>query len=198
MDKDKENEEHCYDEHKYDDNKYDEDNDDQFDGYQDELDDKDDDIIFKRIFIFDFDDTIFPTSIIGKNKRIWKGTNNETINDNPQNKLLYETIKNCILYVITLKLRMKIKYGEDNIHFIIFTNANKRWIDDIKGINNSKMYSPFIGKLIVELQDNISIISARDEYMESHNGPFDKDNKRIFIYKIIILNLIIKKMVQYQ
>eukprot|EP01084_Bolivina_argentea_P220175 373192_1 len=114
---------------------------------------------FHRIYIFDFDDTIFPTSIIQKNTRIWNATELSTISEYKQCNTLYTTIKLCIEYIINLRNELINKYGKNNISFVIITNASSDWFNDIK-TNHSQL----IAQLIHKLQLNIQIISAKDEF----------------------------------
>ena len=124
---------------------------------------------FHRIYIFDFDDTIFPTSILQKNLKIWNHTELNTINDYQQCLKLYQIIKNCIEYVINIKCVLQAKYGKNNVSFVIITNASKDWFDEIK-----QEHSSLIAELIIKMERVIPIISAKDEFEAKYDDWYSE------------------------
>lgn len=112
----------------------------------------------KTLIIFDWDDTLFPTS--------WIVQNNINLTDkNIQNKyiILFTRLDTLLHQLLTTAM----KHGK----VIIVTNAVKKWIEiSLNMLPNTK-------KLI---QSNIEIISARDIYQEKYPDQLSLWKKLVF------------------
>ena len=100
---------------------------------------------------------------------IWDHTELTTINNYSQCHTLYQIIKNCIEYIINLQESLYTKYGKENISFVIITNASKDWLTEIK-----QDHSILISELIHKLELNISIISAKDEFVAKYDDWYSE------------------------
>ena len=98
---------------------------------------------YNSIFIFDWDDTLFPTSFLMKEGIIKKNVNNIS----EEIKILLTILEKTCINILELAI------NKGNVYII--TNSSINWIN-----YSSKIYFP---KLITIL-DKIKIISARDEY----------------------------------
>ena len=113
---------------------------------------------YKTLIIFDWDDTLFPTTWLVKN-------NIELINEQMQNKYIVTFSKlDNLLYKLLSSIT---KYGK----VIIVTNAVYKWIDI------SLIMLPNTKQLI---KRNIPIISAQDHYQEKYPGKMEYWKKMTF------------------
>lgn len=113
---------------------------------------------YKTIIIFDWDDTLFPTS--------WTVDNGIDLTDtNMQNKfIVYFSRLDMLVYKLLLNCLK-------NSYVFIVTNAAIKWI------NTSLIMMPNTKKLI---DTNIEILSARDLHQEDHPGKIDIWKKLTF------------------
>ncbi|ETW32550.1 hypothetical protein PFAG_03680 [Plasmodium falciparum Santa Lucia] len=119
--------------------------------------------IYKKLIVFDYDDTILPTSwITSKMKLSLYDTIPPYINE-LFNKLSEVVINTLNLCSIQGKL-------------VIVTNASLEWL-----INSAKKYIPMVWSFI--MHKNIRIISARDTLINSLIDP--KDWKKVIFHQII-------------
>lgn len=102
-----------------------------------------------NLFIFDWDDTIFPTFFL---------TQEEIINDDylpEEYKEIFSILESAILKVLTLAINKGDVY--------IITNSGIGWVEF-----SSNKYFPNFNKIL----DKIHIISARNEYEDSYPGEY--------------------------
>ena len=107
-------------------------------------------IYLTNIFIIDWDDTLFPTTWVNKNKIEF--TNQESIN-------------NYKLYFLELDKTISTLLNSLNQagDIYIVTNANIGWIKSCLSILNLTRN--------VIINNNIRIVSARDSYSQTNNSP---------------------------
>jgi len=125
-------------------------------------------IYLTNIFIIDWDDTLFPTSWVNKNKI---------------NLLNTDSINNYKLYfleldkTISLFLESLDKIGD----IYIVTNASIKWIKNCLSILN-------LTKNLI-INKKIRIVSARDSYSQMNNSPTEW---KILTFQDIIKDILIK------
>ncbi|CAD2087754.1 HAD domain ookinete protein, putative [Plasmodium vinckei brucechwatti] len=119
--------------------------------------------IYKKLIVFDYDDTILPTSWITVKMRL----------------SLYDMIPkairqlfNKLSIVVINTLRLCLTQGK----LVIVTNASLEWL-----INSAKHYIPLVWSFIVH--NNIRIVSARDTLFNTFVDP--KDWKKVIFHQII-------------
>ncbi|SBT71950.1 HAD domain ookinete protein, putative [Plasmodium malariae] len=119
--------------------------------------------ICKKLIVFDYDDTILPTSWITIKMKLG----------------LYDTIPVHIKQLFTKlstvvinTLNLCLTQGK----LVIVTNASLEWL-----INSAKKFIPFVWSFI--MHNNIRIISARDRLINSLIDP--KDWKKVIFHQII-------------
>ncbi|SOV16189.1 HAD domain ookinete protein, putative [Plasmodium gaboni] len=119
--------------------------------------------IYKKLIVFDYDDTILPTSWITSKMKL----------------SLYDTIPpyinelfNKLSEVVINTLNLCSTQGK----LVIVTNASLEWL-----INSAKKYIPMVWSFI--MHKNIRIISARDTLINSLIDP--KDWKKVIFHQII-------------
>lgn len=100
---------------------------------------------YNSLIIFDWDDTLFPTSFLAKNGYFSENLFLAELEDKIQKKL--EKLEKSVLELINLSLTK----GE----VFIITNASEGWVE----YTSSKYYPKFF-----EILDKIKIISARGEW----------------------------------
>ncbi len=110
------------------------------------------------LIIFDWDDTLFPTSWMVKN-------NIDLTNKNTQQKyfILFSNL-DSILYKLLTKLT---KHGQ----IVIITNAVKKWID---------MSCVMLPKTYAIINNNIPVLSARDLYKTQYPNDITQWKKHTF------------------
>ncbi|CRG95955.1 HAD domain ookinete protein, putative [Plasmodium gallinaceum] len=119
--------------------------------------------IYKKLIVFDYDDTILPTSWITIKMKL-------TLYDiiPVHLKQLFNKLSNVVINTLSLCLTQ----GK----LVIVTNASLEWL-----INSAKKFIPEVWSFIT--QNNIRIISARDRLINSLIDP--KDWKKIIFHQII-------------
>ncbi|CRH03682.1 HAD domain ookinete protein, putative [Plasmodium relictum] len=119
--------------------------------------------IYKKLIVFDYDDTILPTSWITIKMKL-------TLYDiiPVYLKQLFNKLSNVVINTLNLCLTQ----GK----LVIVTNASLEWL-----INSAKKFIPEVWTFIT--QNNIRIISARDRLINSLIDP--KDWKKIIFHQII-------------
>lgn len=115
---------------------------------------------YKTVIIFDWDDTLFPTT--------WLTDNGIDLSDqNTQNKfIVYFSKLDMLLYNLLINC---LNYGS----IFIVTNASAKWI------NTSMVMLPNTKKIISKNM-NINIISARDMHQEDYPNKIDIWKKLTF------------------
>lgn len=113
---------------------------------------------YKTIIIFDWDDTLFPTSWVVENSLDLTDINTQTkfiIYFSRLDRLIHSLLSTCI------------NYGT----VFIVTNAAEKWI------TTSNQMLPHTQKLI---KQNIKVVSARDTYQDDYPGRMDLWKKNTF------------------
>ncbi|SCP05979.1 HAD domain ookinete protein, putative [Plasmodium ovale] len=119
--------------------------------------------ICKRLIVFDYDDTILPTSWITVKMKL------SLYDVIPENiKQLFTKLSDVVINTLSLCLTQ----GK----LVIVTNASLEWL-----INSAKKFLPLVWSFI--MYNNIRIISARDRLINSLIDP--KDWKKVIFYQII-------------
>jgi hypothetical protein len=109
---------------------------------------------YNSIFIFDWDDTLFPTSFLMKEGIIKTDVNNLS----EEIKILLTILEKACINILNLAI------NRGNVYII--TNSSINWIN-----YSSKIYFPKLKTIL----DKIIIISARDEY--GYMNPFNWKQK---------------------
>ena len=138
----------------------------------------------KKIVIFDFDDTLFPTTVLFKHLMI----NIKDKNVNKRDLMQLAILSQLILS--TLKQYLSI-YGQDNI--FIVTNGPNQWIEQALNcviVLCAKYQIKNSYEAILELQRNgkIKTISARDD-----DNHFVRYPKQTLLWKHLTFQKIVKK-----
>lgn len=126
----------------------------------------------KNIIFIDWDDTLFPTTWVNKNKMNWLDKN-----DVNKYKLFFLELDKSISNLLGT-----ITKNNDNFVYIV-SNANKKWIE--LALTPLPITSSIINKtsLITTDNNNIVIISAKDKYNEKYSSAMDW---KILTFKDII------------
>jgi len=109
------------------------------------------------LIIFDWDDTLFPTSWL-----IEKGLKLNELSDISRFIVYFQELDNAIYKLLKMSLTLGI--------VLIVTNANMSWI---------KMSKKILVKTSTLIDENINIISARDNY----NGLYDVNDWKVNTFK---------------
>ncbi|CAG9475387.1 HAD domain ookinete protein, putative [Plasmodium vivax] len=119
--------------------------------------------IYKKLIVFDYDDTILPTSWITVKMKLG-------LNDNIPASVRQFFFKLSEVVIKTLSLCLT--QGK----LVIVTNASLEWL-----INSARKFIPLVWSYII--LNNIRIISARDRLINSLIDP--KDWKKVIFHQII-------------
>ncbi|GAB68263.1 hypothetical protein PCYB_131370, partial [Plasmodium cynomolgi strain B] len=118
---------------------------------------------YKKLIVFDYDDTILPTSWITVKMKLG-------LNDNIPASVRQFFFKLSEVVIKTLSLCLT--QGK----LVIVTNASLEWL-----INSARKFIPLVWSYII--LNNIRIISARDRLINSLIDP--KDWKKVIFHQII-------------
>ncbi|EAA17402.1 hypothetical protein YYC_03896 [Plasmodium yoelii 17X] len=119
--------------------------------------------IYKKLIVFDYDDTILPTSWITVKMKLG------LFDMIPKHiRQLFNKLSNVVINTLSLCLTQ----GK----LVIVTNASLEWL-----INSAKNYIPLVWSFIVH--NNIRIVSARDTLVNTFVDP--KDWKKVIFHQII-------------
>ena len=125
-------------------------------------------IILMNIFIIDWDDTLFPTSWVNKNK-----ININDASSLNKYKLYFIELDNNIYNLLN-------NINNDGDVYIV-TNANLKWIESCLLILSKT------SNLIIS--NNIRIVSARDLYYEKYKDPIEW---KVATFQDIITDILVK------
>ena len=125
-------------------------------------------VILMNIFIIDWDDTLFPTSWVNKNK-----INMNDVASLNKYKLYFIELDNNIYNLLN-------NINNDGDIYIV-TNANLKWIESCL-LSLSKT-----SNLIIS--NNIRIVSARDLYTEKYKDPIEW---KVATFQDIITDILVK------